>query len=172
MRTLLVFFVLVVAAGVTFAQQDMPLPDMLHRRMLTSPGSVQPRSERVMRYRIPGKRASQYSPSDWGALIDSTWGPGQSALEQLNIFDTFRTLVRQQWAGFPNLALSCSYWDSVCNVYRPQIGSGLSRGRFYALMSRMWLELMEWHTGIWDTDVESTFYPGGGLFITEREFLS
>ncbi|HTY39325.1 MAG TPA: S41 family peptidase [Bacteroidota bacterium] len=107
-----------------------------------------------MRYRISGKRASQYTKEDWGKVIDSTWGPGQTAAAQLNVFDTFWSTIDKQWAGFPNLALN---WDSMRTVYRPQIGTGLSRGRFYALMSRMSMALLEQHTFITDDTVESVF---------------
>lgn len=111
-------------------------------------------SSRTTPFRITGKRASLYTAEDWGKVIDSTWGAGQSAADQLNVFDTFWNMIDQQWAGFPNLPLN---WDSVRTVYRPQIGSGLSRGRFYALMSRMSLELLEHHTWIYDEKVESIF---------------
>jgi hypothetical protein len=129
-----------------------------------------------MQNRIPGKRASQYSPTDWGALIDSTWGPGQSATAQLYVFDTFWNAIDQQWGAFPNLPPNL--WDSLRSVYRPQIGSGLSRGRFYALMSRMRLGLMELHTRVidwrvdttlgWEWNGDSTFHyrPGVPLLIT------
>ncbi len=107
-----------------------------------------------MVYRIPGKSVSQYTEADWGAWVDSTWGPGQTAAEQLNIFDAFYDSVDTRWAGFPNLGLN---WDSLRSVYRPQIGSGLSRGRFYSLMSRMWLALTEIHSGIFDLNVDTVF---------------
>ncbi len=119
--------------------------------------SGQSLSDRAARYKIPGKKVSQYTAQDWGAWIDSTWGPGQGATAQLNIFDTFWDAIDEQWAGFPN----CPYnWDSLRAVYRPQIGSGLSRGRFYALMSRMWLGLCEDHSVIDDRQIERSFgYP-------------
>ena len=103
---------------------------------------------------IPGKRASQYTAEDWGTLIDSTWGPGQSAAQQQSVFDTFWSTVDNQWAGFPNLPIN---WDSIRTVYRPQIGTGLSRGRFFALMSRVGMALKEHHTYIADYKVDSVF---------------
>ncbi len=87
-------------------------------------------------------------------LIDSTWGAGQPASEQRYVFDTFWNKIDQEWAGFPNLDLN---WDSLANLYRPQIGSGLSRGRFYGLMSRMWTSLTELHTYISDPKVNLAF---------------
>ena len=140
------------------AQDKTPLSDKFPRRAITPSLSGQPLSNRAPRYTIPGKRASQYAAEDWGKVIDSTWGPGQSAADQLNVFDTFWSIIDQQWPGFPNLPLN---WDSLRTVYRSQIGSGLSRGRFYALMSRMWLALTEVHSFVTDTKVDYAF--GGGL---------
>ena len=136
------------------AQDKALRPDKFPKPLFTPYVLDQPLSDRAPRYRFPGKKASQYTAEDWGKLIDSTWGPGQTAAEQLNVFDTFWSLIDQRWAGFPNLPLN---WDSLLAVYRPQIGSGLSRGRFYALMSRMWLALAEPHTYISDAHVDWTF---------------
>jgi len=136
------------------AQDKTLLPDKLPRRAITPSLSGQPLINRATPFRIAGKKASQYTAEDWGKVIDSTWGAGQSAADQLNVFDTFWNSVDQQWAGFPNLPLN---WDSLRTVYRPQIGSGLSRGRFYALMSGMWLVLLEHHTYIRDVALESIF---------------
>ncbi|HUI65030.1 MAG TPA: S41 family peptidase [Bacteroidota bacterium] len=129
-------------------------PDNFPRRVFTPYTPAHPLSVNPAWFRIPGKKPTQYTAADWGKLIDSTWGPGQSAADQLNVFDTFWTMIDQQWAGFPNLTLN---WDSLRAVYRPQIGSGLSRGRFYALMSRMWLALLEHHSWIYDAKVDTIF---------------
>jgi hypothetical protein len=146
--------------------QDRPFsPEKLSNRGFGSSLPAQPISDSAPRYRIPGKRASLYTAEDWGKVIDSTWGPGQTAAQQLNVFDTFWGLVNQRWSGFPNLTLN---WDSMRTVYRPQIGSGLSRGRFYALMSRLWLALLEHHTWIYDKKVESIF----GTTPTELKYKS
>ena len=156
MRTAIVFLLCIVALCFlpimsSSAQDKFPKPAF--RSSL--PG--QTLSNRALQYKIAGKRASQYTAQDWGQVIDSTWGPGQTAAEQLNVFDTFWDHVDQWWSGFPNISLN---WDSMRTVYRPQIGSGLSRGRFAALMDRMWLSLLEHHTYIVDEGVYSTFaYP-------------
>ena len=99
-------------------------PSNLPKRVTTSLVPAQAREEGVVPYKVSGKKASRYTLEDWEKLIDSMWGPGQTAAEQLNIFDTFWGTVDQQWAGFPNLSLD---WDSMKTLYRPQIGSGLSR---------------------------------------------
>jgi hypothetical protein len=135
-------------------QENTLLPDKFLRRASASNLASQGSFYRTTPYRILGKKASQYTAEDWGKVIDSTWGPGQTGAQQLNVFDTFWNLVDRSWSGFPNLALN---WDSIRAVYRPQIGSGLSRGRFLSLMSRLWLATQEHHTWIVDDKVESIF---------------
>jgi hypothetical protein len=154
MKTLLTLLLFLVLFNETIAQQELIAPNLFHKRAIQSSISGQKLSKNYTQYKIPGKRASQYTSDDWGSIIDSTWGAGQSANEQYIIFDTFWSVVDQQWAGFPNLSID---WDSMRNVYRPQIGDGLSRGKFYSLMSRMWLELSEFHTWIYDPKVDTTF---------------
>jgi hypothetical protein len=68
------------------------LPDKFPKRAFTPSLSDQSPSNRAPRYSIPGKRASQYTADDWGRVIDSTWGPGQSAVDQLNVFDSRPTM--------------------------------------------------------------------------------
>ena len=139
------------------AQETLP-PGRFTKRVFTARVSSPPLYRRSEPFRIEGKMASQYTAADWAKLIDSTWGPGQSAADQLSAFDTFWNAIDQQWVGFPNLSLN---WDSLRAVYRPQIGSGLSRGRFYALMSRIWLALLDRHTYIIDEAIESIFGKAG-----------
>jgi hypothetical protein len=104
--------------------------------------------------KIVGKKVTNYTAEEWGTWIDSTWGAGQTATQQLHVFDTFWDGINTTWGGFPNLSLN---WDSIRALYRPQISSGLSRGRFAALMSRVWMPLLEYHTYIYDLKVDTTF---------------
>ena len=145
------------------AQERPAPPDMLVKRLSMPFCPAQPRSERSPQFRIPGKKVSQFTAEDWGAWIDTTWGTGQGSAVQLQIFDSFWNMIDQRWAGFPNLPLN---WDSVRALYRPQIGSGLSRGRFGALMSRLWLSLQEYHTYFIDPKVDTSF--GGDLNGMQR----
>ena len=128
MKTAIGFLLCIVAfcflPTIRVGAQDRTLPLDKFPKPLFAPYVLdQPLSDLAPRYRIPGKKASQYTAEDWGKLIDSTWGPGQGATAQLNVFDTFWSMIDQQWAGFPNLPIN---WDSLRTVYRPQIGSGLS----------------------------------------------
>jgi hypothetical protein len=136
------------------AQERPAQPDMLLKRLSMPFFPPQPRAETPPRFRIPGKKASQYTEEEWRMWIDSTWGPGQTAAQQLNVFDTFWNRIDATWGGFPNISLN---WDSIRTLYRPQIGSGLSRGRFAALMSRVWMPLVEAHSYIFDFAVDTTF---------------
>lgn len=99
------------------------------------------------------KRAGHYTKQDWKNLIDSLWGPGISTAEKLAIFDDYWNLVDQTWGGFPNLAIN---WDSLKNVYRPEVAAGVSRGRFYGILSRMSRALNELHTTVVDMGIDSS----------------
>ena len=136
------------------AQERAAAPEMLLKRSGIPSFPPQPRAEAPLRFRIPGKKVSDYTAEEWGSWIDSTWGPGQTAAQQLNIFDTFWNGIDASWGGFPNLSLN---WDSIRALYRPQIGTGLSRGRFAALMSRVWMPLTEHHAYIYDYAVDKAF---------------
>jgi len=139
------------------AQETLP-PGKFTKRAFTQHLPGQLLYSRSQRFRIEGKRASQYTAADWGKVIDSTWGPGQSVADQQNVFDTFWNAIDQQWIGFPNLPVN---WDSIRTLYRPKIVPGLSRGKFYALMSRVWLALLDRHTYVIDEAVESIFGKAG-----------
>ena len=143
------------------AQQQPEESKLFLKRPMVSSEAVQSTPARSQAYRIPGKKVSQYTAEDWGAWIDSTWGPGQGAATQTGIFDKFCGAVTSYWAGFPNLGLN---WDSLRTTLRAQIATGLSRGRFYALMSRVWLALREYHTGINDKRIDepllAQYVPG------------
>ena len=99
------------------------------------------------------KRPGHYSLSDWRTLIDSAWGPGISTEQKLQTFDTYWTKVDQTWGGFPNLVIN---WDSLKNVYRPQVAAGVSRGRFAGILSRLTRALSEWHITAADKGIDGT----------------
>jgi hypothetical protein len=99
------------------------------------------------------KRPGHYTINDWRNFIDSIWGPGISTTEKLKIFDDYWNLVDQTWGGFPNISIN---WDSLKNVYRPEVAAGVSRGRFYGILSRMSRALNEMHTIIFDMGIDGT----------------
>lgn len=89
---------------------------------------------------------------DVKARIDSVWGPGYSAQEQLRIFDSVWTLIDQNFACFQNLDLD---WNAVKTKYRPEIANGVSRGRFGAIINHLGLRLKEPHTSLFDFHVSN-----------------
>jgi hypothetical protein len=98
------------------------------------------------------KRPGHYTLADWRRLIDSAWGPGMSTTQKLQTFDAFWNKVEQTWGGFPNLVVK---WDSLRNVYRPLVEAGVSRGRFYGILSRLTRALKEWHVYAEDLGIDS-----------------
>jgi hypothetical protein len=104
-------------------------------------------------YKIPGKRASQYSLEDWRHVIDSTWGPGVPLATKRAIFDAYANSLSNKFDGFLSLGLTWSSWDSVKNSFRSRITSTTSRGVFASIMSQFAMSLRDGHTWAWDTDV-------------------
>ncbi|MFA5834676.1 MAG: T9SS type A sorting domain-containing protein [Bacteroidota bacterium] len=104
------------------------------------------------------KAPGHYTKQQWRALVDSFWGPGLPTADKLKMFDDFWNLVDQKWGGFPNLIIN---WDSLKNVYRPEVAAGVSRGRFAAILSRLTRALNEFHTFLYDSGIDSTtrYYP-------------
>ena len=96
----------------------------------------------------------KYTGKNWQQWIDTTWGQGISTAEKLSFFDTFWNIVDQSWAGFPNSPVN---WDSLKSVYRPMVEAGVSRGRFYGIISRLTRALNEWHVFASDMGIDSTF---------------
>lgn len=104
------------------------------------------------------KSPGQYSASDWRNVIDSTWGPGLPTSEKLIIFDKFWNRIDSAFACFHDLSVN---WDSLKQVYRPEVAAGVSRGRFAGIMSRLSIALKESHTYAFDNTVLNTpRYPG------------
>jgi len=79
----------------------------------------------------------------WAELVDETWGAGLSTGEKLFIFDTFWHAVDDEFACFQGLDVD---WSALRELYRPEVVSGVSKGRFAAILSRLSLALMEAHT--------------------------
>ena len=90
--------------------------------------------------KVPG----HYSESDWRAAIDSTWGPGVDDNTKSTVFNDFWVGVDAEFACFHNLQVD---WDSVWDATVPLIlDSGVSRGRFSAMLSHAARVLKEGHT--------------------------
>ena len=105
--------------------------------------------------------------TDWRAAIDSTWGAGVSTSEKLVIFDNFWTTIDEEYAGFNNLDVD---WDALY-TYRDTVAAGVSRGRFYGIISYMWMQLQERHTALFDLGIAGDdLDPGVPLFVPSGWF--
>jgi hypothetical protein len=160
MKTALGFLL---CAGALYLLMELPASaqekpsDITYKRVRSALSPPQPESESFPRYRISGKKASQYSKEDWRRLIDSTWGPGLPTDQKLQIFDGFWNNVNMYYGGFPNLDVN---WDSLKNVFRPEVAQGVSRGRFVGILSNMVLALRDGHTLIIDQGIDSVSFLG------------
>ena len=99
------------------------------------------------------KKPGHYTAEDWQTVIDTTWGPGLPTSTKLQIFDQAWNQINTKFAAFQGLNVD---WDSLKTVYRSQIDSTTSRGRFAAIMSYIMLALKEGHTLVWDEPVMLT----------------
>ena len=109
------------------------------------------------------QRLGLYTGKNWQQWIDTTWGPGISTAGKLDVFDSYWNLVDQTWGGFPNLVVN---WDSLRNVYRPMVEAGISRGRFYGILSRLARALNEWHVAMIDFGIDSAL----GVYWNDAEY--
>lgn len=104
--------------------------------------------------KVPGN----YSAADWQQVIDSYWGTGLPTSEKLRIFDRFYGLVDSAYACFHDIT---DNWLALKNQYRQEVASGVSKGRFAAIMSILSLSLEEAHTKARDNSVLSTLRVPG-----------
>lgn len=104
------------------------------------------------------------STKKWSTLIDSTWGGGMPAAEQLDFFDRVMEHIETGYGAYHNIGLDL---ESIRNRYRAEIGSGVSRGRFAAIMNHISLALSDCHTFIIDRQVSwyTPAEPGVPLFV-------
>ncbi|MFA5831872.1 MAG: S41 family peptidase [Bacteroidota bacterium] len=136
--------------------QDNPFKD----NWRLNPKKIHIGTDQSVRQRTP-----YVTIKDWRKAIDSTWGFGLPTSQKLQIFDTFWNNADQQYGGFPNLTVN---WDSMKTLYRPEIESGVSKGRFSAIMARLMYALQEVHTYVIDQSVDSSFYiPNVGWWTVQ-----
>jgi hypothetical protein len=108
------------------------------------------------------KRAT--GSGEWAELIDGYWGDGLTTSEKLEVFDHFWQKVDEKFACFEDLDVD---WAGLRAQYRSEVISGVSRGRFTAIMNRMSLALMEAHTRAIDRRVlyETALEPGVPVMV-------
>jgi hypothetical protein len=155
MKHIILTLALILLCSRTLVAQDAPFDNPRLTRQNYSSGVQKGRGESAPFniYKIPGKRASQYSPQDWRHVIDSTWGPGAPLVTKLAIFDAYASSLTNQFDGFLSLGLTWSSWDSLKNAFRSRIDATTSRGVFASIMSQFAMSLRDGHTWAWDTGV-------------------
>ena len=73
--------------------------------------------------------------------------------QRLTLFNDFWDTIDESFACFQDLDVD---WLAVKNTYLAEIFSGVSKGRFSAIMNQLSLALRESHTFITDLDVSLT----------------
>ena len=111
----------------------------------------------------PGEssQAVMAGPADWRAAIDAAWGPGLPTARKLEIFDLFWKTVDERLATFQGI--EDVDWQALRDRYRPEVASGVSRGRFAAIMNALALALRESHTVASDRLVNQQTLPRPGV---------
>ena len=92
-----------------------------------APSTVQAQFARKM-YPMPvlsHRLSLKNSQEDWAALIDETWGKGQSTKAKLRIFDRFWSTIDRSFACFQDIEVD---WDALRAQYRPEVKEGVSAG--------------------------------------------
>ncbi len=122
-----------------FAQDQMPgntdpVPDIFINKHISN--------------RISNTTFSGYSTAeDWRRAIDSVWGAGLPTATKLQIFDKFWNRIDSSFACFNYIQ---DNWAALKQQYRPEVASGVSKGRFMAIMNVLALSLRELHTNPYD----------------------
>ena len=143
-----VVFILLFATCV-FSQPVAGWPGKDILQGLNPPLLCEPRDMKNSLNRV-SKTPGHYTKDEWRNLIDSLWGPGLPTATKLEIFDRFWNTIDSGYACFSNYPVN---WDSLKILYRPEVAAGVSRGRFSAIMSHLYLTLRESHTEIYDIGV-------------------
>jgi hypothetical protein len=114
------------------------------------------------------QKLGRYTLEEWQAIIDTTWGEGLLTEDKLQIFDLFWNTIDQGYAGFQNLYID---WDSLKNEFRPEIEAGVSRGRFYGIISYLNQALRETHTNVLDLGIyKYKLKPGIPLLVYQSGY--
>jgi hypothetical protein len=108
--------------------------------------------------------ASGAAATDWRTRIDQVWGPSPwSTSQMLAMYDAVWTRFDQSFACFQGLEVDL---PALRAAARAEIQTGVSRGRFVAIINHLALALRESHTAVNDPTVNfSRLGPGIPLFV-------
>jgi len=108
-------------------------------------------------------RGGSATSTDWSLLIDQKWGPSPyTTAEMLALFDAFWDAMDQAFACYQGLDVD---WPALRAQYRAEVESGVSRGRFTAIMNHLGLALRESHTQITSSVNNTALTAGTPLFV-------
>jgi hypothetical protein len=136
---------------------------------------VKIRSHEIIREKSPEfkqtyKKKGLLNKEEWQALIDERWGEGKATSQKLQIFDNYWNRIDQHYAGFQNLKID---WEAIKQKYRPEIETGVSRGRFCAILNHMSFILNEGHSVVYDKEVYNDVLEAGvPLLVADGGFFN
>ncbi|MFC2088186.1 S41 family peptidase [Calditrichota bacterium] len=114
-------------------------------------------------FRYIPKKSGHYSAADWRSAIDSTWGQGMSNNDKLLLYDYCCDLIDNEYPSFFHID---DKWDSLYWNYRDSVIAGVSRGRFTAILNRMFSSLTDLHSACTDVVVSNDkLKPGVPVFV-------
>ncbi|MDH3890510.1 MAG: PKD domain-containing protein [candidate division Zixibacteria bacterium] len=99
------------------------------------------------------KTPGHYTRDDWAAAIDYTWGSGEPA--------EIKEFVWAEYWGITDSLYACwqdidDDWDSIQVSALNELASGVSRGRFAAMLTYASMALMESHSRCFDYNLALT----------------
>lgn len=108
----------------------------------------------------PASSVRLTTAADRRAAIDAVWGAGEDTSVKLRIFDDFWNYVDAKFAAFDGLPVD---WTVLRDRYRGEVATGVSRGRFAAIINRLTLVLQESHSLALDLHVNVNTVPEPGV---------
>ena len=101
--------------------------------------------------------------SEWQWIVDSTWGPGVSTSQKIQIFNTYANFIQTRFALFHRLNLD---WDSLRTFWRSKITDSTSNGALHQIMSHLAWSLKDGHSASWNVAISyMPLNPGTPLFL-------
>jgi hypothetical protein len=112
----------------------------------------------------PHTKIGKRTVDEWRQLVDETWGPGAPTAEKILIFDAAWDNLDREYGAYMNLDVDMR---ALRRRYRQEIRSGVSRGRFVAIMNHLSLAMKDAHTAIMNRSVNwgTRMQIGTPLFV-------